>query len=306
MQDFPVNGILPKRETGALSFLSKYPNFDGRGVVIAILDTGVDPGAPGLKLTSDSKPKIIDLYDATGAGNVDISTVANVTDGCVTGLTGRKLKIPSHWSNPSGKYYIGMKPLFDLCPVALITRLKQERKEKLWQPLNEQAINQVDKKLNDLKISPADPNSTTTSADLLATWRKDDLQAQSDILKDLENKCKDIGPVFDCLVWCDSGERWRSCVDTSERGDLENLMVLTNYRDSHQYATFSYTDMLNYTVRIMHEEKTLQIVTDSSTHGTHVASIVAGNHGEDAPENGVAPGAQIISIKGKVKLSLAV
>lgn len=46
--DFPVWGLLPKKETGVVSFINKNATYDGRDTVIAIFDSGVDPAAAGL------------------------------------------------------------------------------------------------------------------------------------------------------------------------------------------------------------------------------------------------------------------
>jgi tripeptidyl-peptidase II len=52
-EKYPIGNLKPKAETGVLNFLAKYPKFNGDGVTIAILDSGVDPNAAGLKVRCD-------------------------------------------------------------------------------------------------------------------------------------------------------------------------------------------------------------------------------------------------------------
>ncbi|MFQ5590638.1 MAG: S8 family serine peptidase [Phycisphaerae bacterium] len=56
-------------------FLADRPTSDGRGVVIAVLDTGVDPSIPGLTHTPDGSVKVIDVQDFSGQGDVELHRV---------------------------------------------------------------------------------------------------------------------------------------------------------------------------------------------------------------------------------------
>jgi tripeptidyl-peptidase-2 len=71
-------GLMPLRSTGIDQFRTAHPTYDGRGVIIGILDSGIDPGVPGLVVTSTGAPKILDLRDFSGEGHIDLDRVQPV------------------------------------------------------------------------------------------------------------------------------------------------------------------------------------------------------------------------------------
>ena len=65
-------GLLSTDATRSGEFLRKNPEWDGRGVVIAVLDTGVDVGAQGLEQLPTGKPKVIIARDFSGQGTITL------------------------------------------------------------------------------------------------------------------------------------------------------------------------------------------------------------------------------------------
>ena len=64
--------FLSLKNTGVEEFLNLYPEYDGRGTILIILDTGVDIGIEGLTKTSTGETKFIDVQDFTHQGDVQL------------------------------------------------------------------------------------------------------------------------------------------------------------------------------------------------------------------------------------------
>lgn len=289
--EFPVWGLLPKKETGVVNFLNKYPDYDGRGTVIAIFDSGIDPGAPGLQETSDGKVKVIERFDCSGCGDVNMTTIVTPKEGYITGLTGRKIRIPHEWENPENKYRIGVKNAFDLYPDRLKDRVRQDYKKKYWDDGHKQALADVSRELAEFEAKHSH-SSNLNDADKLI---KENLEARLEVLQNFEKKYVDNGPVFDCILFHD-GEKWLACVDTTDNGDVSKCPLLGEYSITHDYAPLTSVDNLNFSINVHNNGDVLELVGVCSSHGTHVASIASAYFPNSPEQNGVAPGAQIVSL----------
>ncbi|MCK6457601.1 MAG: S8 family serine peptidase [Phycisphaerae bacterium] len=64
---------LSRSTCGVDEYLRQHPDRDGRGVVIAVIDTGVDMGVQGLDLLPDGTAKVVDLQDFSGEGDVELA-----------------------------------------------------------------------------------------------------------------------------------------------------------------------------------------------------------------------------------------
>ncbi len=64
--------FLSRTDIGAQAFTDAHPQWDGRGVLIAVCDSGVELGTPGLLTTSEGKPKILDARVFCNEGKIDL------------------------------------------------------------------------------------------------------------------------------------------------------------------------------------------------------------------------------------------
>ena len=288
---FPTLGLLPKQSTQALEFIQKYGH-DGKNTLVAILDTGVDPAAPGLQVTTDNKVKLVDCIDCTGSGDVKLSNWIPVTKD-LKSLSGKLIKLPAGIKDVK----LGLKHSLELYPSDLWNRLKKQRQDTInshHQQYLSESIVLLESVVSQLK--------TNNTKDLQVL--KQEYQSRIDALEEL-SKSTDIDIWFDVVVY-HSNNQYYAIIDKNGTCDFTNQIPLSQYSISHQFDAFSPDSKLTYSFNFYSnsnkcgtndDDLVLSIVCVAGSHGSHVASITAGHFPEDPALNGVAPGAQLISLK---------
>ncbi|KAJ2774322.1 hypothetical protein IWQ56_000630, partial [Coemansia nantahalensis] len=236
--EFPTHGLLPRTDTQAADFVRKHPGCDGRGTVVAILDTGIDPGAHGLQVTSDGKRKVVDYIDCTGSGDVVLGAPVKCAGDALElrAVSGRTLRLNPAWKNPSGEWRIGAKRYYDIAPAEAAATTRTEREER-FRKTAQQLRDTVDARKAEAKADGKADDSDEGA----------ELDAQAAVLAALGEAYSDLGPLLDCVVFHD-GEQWRTAIDTGETGDLTAAAALGAYRHTGDVALLNKRQLLYYTV----------------------------------------------------------
>ncbi|MGB9772608.1 MAG: S8 family serine peptidase [Bacteroidota bacterium] len=253
---------------GVDQFLGEHPTYDGRGVLIIILDTGVDVGIPGLMKTSTGETKIIEVRDFSGEGDVPVEKAILNKD---KGDSSIRLSAPD-------------------------SSIKVTNVQKLpFKPANGVYYIGVFRETNFKNGAVNDFNGNGTSGDAFA------VVAFQVALPKVE---KDT--VSDSMR--SDSTQWVVYIDTNGNGDISDERPLRDYELNHDTFTFvskphkKQKDPLTLALNFYPPEDSgdgkVSIFFDDGGHGTHVAGIAAGYEINGQPGfNGVAPGAKIIALK---------
>ncbi len=234
-----ASGWMPLAATGVPAFRRAHPEADGRGVLIAILDSGIDPGAAGLSTTSTGDPKILDLRDFSAEGRIHLDRV--VPEGDHVAIAGVRL-----------------------------AGLGRVRALTVEGPLYGGALDE--RRLG--RAPAADLNGDGDDEDVLP------------------------------LLVAQASDGWIVLADTDGDGTLADEQPIHDY--ALRKETFGWhrpgdVPPLKVAVNLSRGADgtpTLDLLFDTSGHGTHVAGIAAGRALHGVPGfDGVAPGAQLLGLK---------
>lgn len=162
-----------------------------------------------------------------------------------------------------------------------LVRVKEERK-KSFNTKQRALTNDIALKLEKAKLDGPKEKRT-------------ELEALAEAAEALEYD--DAGPQLDVVAFRDANGVWRVVVDVAETGDLSAATILADFSIERKFSTLGSNSMSNFGVKVYGDGTLISLVTDCGAHGTHVAAIAGAHFPEEPEKDGVAPGAQFISVK---------
>ncbi len=233
--------------TGVQKFINEHPDYDGRGTIVFVLDTGVDMGIDGLTKTSTGAVKVIDVQDFSHEGDIQLyDCESDEQDG------------KSYFINEDKNYKVAGADKLSLKPVD----------DKYYIGVLEETHFK---------------NSSSNSEDLNGNNSTDD-------------------KYYMVAFQTKSGDEtyWVVYFDTNDNGDLSDEKPIRNYRekfDSFVIPNKKGLPVFTFALNIFPDKKLVSLHYDDGAHGTHVSGIATGYHIGGTYLNGVAPGANVISLK---------
>jgi len=287
--------FLPARQIGAVDFWTSQPEFDGRGVVIAILDTGIDAFAPGLLQTSTGQTKLIEVRDFSTEGDwttapadlddsgTDAAPVFKSEDGLL--LRGAaSLPVPPMVTDGVAEgVYIGVIS-------------------------EKQFLNNPDVyDLND------DGDTSDRFGFLVYAADRQAVEGALGVGRGYEFLSELNDTAHRTVTEERSSQRvWLIVVDTDANGDLADENILRDYHVNHDVFALGSDNapdsrtLIAWQANVRPNEDhlgkalapTLEFHFDDGAHGTHCAGIAAGFNVSGQPGlHGAAPGAWLMSLK---------
>ena len=244
-----INPYLPTAAIGAPQFIASHPTFDGRGVVVGLIDTNVDLLLPELQtaksLDGKTVPKFADIVAAARNAIVPIDDASNL----------------------SGYMKVDMQTEV----TANNSKLSYQNREY---------------------AAPGDGKYR------LGTFNERLPTPTGDLNRD--GNPEGSNPLFD-LLWNESTRTvW---IDTNQNFDFADEKPMTDYHVRHDIGSFGKDDpktpvreTVGFTIQTDTRLRSVFVIPGYGGHGTGVSGAAFGANFFGGKVNGVAPGAQILSV----------
>lgn len=245
----PINPYLPSSDIGAPQFIAAHPTFDGRGVVVAIVDSNIDLLLPELQtaksLDGKTVPKFADVVAAARNAMVPVEDASQL----------------------SGYVQVAMAAEV----TANVSRFSYQNRDYIA-PHN-----------GTFRIGTLNERLVSSSGDL-----------------NRDGNSEGSSPFFD-LLWHESTNTvW---VDTNQNFNFTDEKSMTDYNVHYDIGVFGKDDpttqvreSVGFTIQIDPDHQSIFVIAGYGSHGTGVTGSAFGAGFFGGKVDGVAPGAQIVSV----------